>query len=182
MPQPDPRLNLTGQGYRAHLLARTETSGRNPKQMVRLCRISMSKCSGAASLRDDRLVRGSLGFEQRSSIERSQRLDAQRGTSGLGAPVQGMGEVATAALLQQFSSDAAALGFYQQEVAPQFDAIPVDLVARFAALERREDRVCKVAPSNPQQFRQPVDAAGQSFQLDHLRISFEMSKAAFLER
>jgi hypothetical protein len=93
-----------------------------------------------------------------------------------------MGEVATAALLQQFSSDAAALGFYQQEVAPQFDAVPVDLVARFAVLERREDRVCKVAPSNPQQFRQPVDAAGQSFQLDHLRISFEMSKAAFLER
>ena len=27
-----------------------------------------------------------------------------------------------------------------------------------------------------------IDAAGQSFQLDHLRISFEMSKAAFLER
>ena len=138
MPQPDPRLNLTGQGYRAH--------------------------------------------QQRSSVERSQRLDAQRSASSLDAPVQGMGEVATAALLQRFSSDAAALGFYQEEVAPQFDAVPVDLVAHLAALERREDRVCKVAPSNPQQFRQPIDAAGQSFQLDHLRISFEMSKAAFLDR
>jgi hypothetical protein len=93
-----------------------------------------------------------------------------------------MGEVAAAALLRRFASDATALSFDQQEVAPQFDAVPVDLVARFAALERGEDRVCKVAPSNPQQFRQPIDAAGQSFQLDHLRISFEMSKAAFLER
>ena len=138
MPQPDPRLNLTGQGYRAH--------------------------------------------EQRSSVERSQRLDAQRSASSLDAPVQGVGEVATAALLRRFSSDATALSFYQQEMAPQFDAVPVDLVAQLAALERREDRVCKVAPSNPQQFRQPIDAAGQSFQLDHLRISFEMSKAAFLER
>jgi len=183
MPQPDPRLNLTGQGYRAHPLARTETFG------------AESKADGSALPHlDVEMLRrgqffemidrseGSLGFEQRSSVERSQRLDAQRGTSSLGAPVQGIGEVATAALLQQFSSDAAALGFYQQEVAPQFDAVPVDLVARFAVLERREDRVCKVAPSNPQQFRQPVDAAGQSFQLDHLRISFKMSKAAFLER
>src|SRR5882672_1152125 len=82
----------------------------------------------------------------------------------------------------RLSSDATALSLHHQEMAPQIDTVPVDLVVRFAALERREDRVCKVAPSNPQQFRQPIYAAGQNFQLGHLRFSFDVREATFSER
>jgi hypothetical protein len=60
-------------------------------------------------------------------------------------------------------SGAAALSFYQLEMPPQFDAVLVDLVARVAALEWCEEWVCKVSPSNPQHFRQPVYVAGQNF-------------------
>jgi hypothetical protein len=50
-------------------------------------------------------------------------------------------------------SEATALCFYQLENPPQYNAVLVDLVARFAALKWREERFCKVFPGNPQQFR-----------------------------
>ena len=43
--------------------------------------------------------------------------------------------VAPVVFLQRLFSGAAALSFYQPEMAPQFDAVLVDLVARVAALE-----------------------------------------------
>src|SRR5882724_2944879 len=147
MPQPDPRLNLTGQGYCVHLIA----------------------------------LRGKSWFRA-AIVSRSQHLGAQRLASSPGAPVQAIGQVATAVFLQRLSSDATALSLHRQEMAPQIDAVPVDLVVRFAALERREGWVCKVASSNPQQFRQPIYAAGQNFQLGHLRFSFDVREATFSER
>ncbi|MDB5605029.1 MAG: hypothetical protein JWP25_1929 [Bradyrhizobium sp.] len=57
---------------------------------------------------------------------------------------------------------AIALSLYQPEMTSQFSAVLTNLVARFAAFEWREQRVCKVSPCNPQQFLQPVYIAGQN--------------------
>jgi hypothetical protein len=58
-------------------------------------------------------------------------------------------------------SGTATLSFYRLEMAPQFDAVLVDVVARFATPERCEKRVCQVFPGNPRQFLQPVHVAGE---------------------
>ena len=76
MPQPDPRLNLTGQGYRAHPLARTETFGAESKadgSALPHLEVEMLRRGQFFEMID--WAEGSLGFEQRSSVERSQRLE-----------------------------------------------------------------------------------------------------------
>ena len=52
-------------------------------------------------------------------------------------------------IFQRLSWESAALRFYPLELVPQFGAVQVDLVARFAALERCKKRVRKVSPGNP---------------------------------
>src|SRR5258707_12612709 len=51
--------------------------------------------------------------------------------------------------------------FDRLEIAPQFGAVLSDLVAGFATIERREQRICKLAPRDPQQFLQAVYGAEQ---------------------
>jgi hypothetical protein len=62
-------------------------------------------------------------------------------------------------------SGAVVLSFDQHKLTPQFGTMLIDLIARFAALERCEQRVCKIFPSDPQQFLQPVYIASQNFQI-----------------
>jgi hypothetical protein len=66
---------------------------------------------------------------------------------------------ATALFLQGLVSDAPEPRFHRLEIAPQFSAVLSDLIARFTTLERGEQRVCKVAPRNPQQFLQSINSA-----------------------
>ena len=51
--------------------------------------------------------------------------------------------------------------FDRLEVTPQFSAVLPDLVASFATIERCEQRICKLAPCDPQQFLQAVYGAEQ---------------------
>ena len=46
--------------------------------------------------------------------------------------------------------------FDRLEIAPQFGVVVSDLVAGFATIERCEQRICKLAPRDPQQFLQAV--------------------------
>jgi len=51
--------------------------------------------------------------------------------------------------------------FDRLEITPQLSAVLSDLVASFATIKWREQRVCKLAPGDPQQFLQSVYGAEQ---------------------
>ncbi len=51
--------------------------------------------------------------------------------------------------------------FDRLEIAPQFGAVLSDLVASFATIDWCEQRICKLAPRDPQQFLQAVYGAEQ---------------------
>ncbi len=51
--------------------------------------------------------------------------------------------------------------FDRLEITPQFSAVLSDLVASFATIEWCEQRICKLAPRDPQQFLQAIDGTKQ---------------------
>ena len=53
----------------------------------------------------------------------------------------------------------------------------IDLITRLASFESCEQRVCKIFPSDPQQFLQDMYVASQNFQVGHL-CAFEVNEAA----
>ena len=60
-----------------------------------------------------------------------------------------------------YRSFAKAPRFDRLEITPQFSAVLPDLVASFATIEWCEQRVCKPAPCDPQQFLQAGYGAEQ---------------------
>ncbi len=70
--------------------------------------------------------------------------------------------------------------FDRLEIAPQFGVVVSDLVAGFATIERCEQRICKLAPRDPQQFLQAVYGTEQIVWRCHTPGSLsEQTKATF---
>jgi hypothetical protein len=71
--------------------------------------------------------------------------------------------------------------FDRLEIAPQFSAVLPDLVASFATIEWREQRICQLAPRNPQQFLQAIYGTEQIVWRCHPRSLSKLTKATFCE-
>jgi hypothetical protein len=72
---------------------------------------------------------------------------------------------------------AAALSSYRPEITAQFRTIPPDLVASFATLGGREQRVCNIAPRNSQQFLQLIGSTLSIVRRCHPRQSLTLHDA-----
>jgi hypothetical protein len=71
--------------------------------------------------------------------------------------------------------------FDRLEIAPQFGAVLSDLVASFATIEWCEQRICKLAPRDPQQFLQAVYGAEQIVWRCHPLVAFEIDEGNVLK-
>ncbi len=72
--------------------------------------------------------------------------------------------------------------FDRLEITPQFSAVLPDLVASFATIEWCEQRVCKLAPSDPQLFLQAGYGAEQIVWRCHPPVAFEIDEGNVLPR
>ncbi len=72
--------------------------------------------------------------------------------------------------------------FDRLEITPQFSAVLSDLVAGFAMIEWCEQRVCKLAPCDPQQFLQAGYGAEQIVWRCHPPVAFEIDEGNVLRR
>ena len=72
--------------------------------------------------------------------------------------------------------------FDRLKIAPQFGAVLSDLVASFATIQLCKQRVCKLAPRDPQQFLQAVYGAEQIVWRCHPPVAFEMDEGNVLRR
>jgi len=86
-----------------------------------------------------------------------------------------LGRIATILFFPGLFSEAAEFSF--QQMTPQFGTASLYFVARFAALERRQRRACKLHPCHPQQFFQTADVAVEKFWLRHPQLAFEICEA-----
>jgi hypothetical protein len=72
--------------------------------------------------------------------------------------------------------------FDRLEIAPQFSAVLPDLVASFATIEWCEQRICQLAPRDPQQFLQAVYGTEQIVWRCHPPVAFEIDEGNVLRR
>src|SRR5437667_8043700 len=81
-----------------------------------------------------------------------------------------------------YRSFAKAPRFDRFEITPQFSAVLPDLVASFATIEWCKQRICKLAPRDPQQFLQAVYGAEQIVWRCHPSGAFERDEGNVLQR
>ena len=81
-----------------------------------------------------------------------------------------------------YRSFAKAPRFDRFEITPQFSAVLPYLVASFATIEWSEQRVCKLAPSDPQQFLQAGYGAERIVWRCHPPVAFEIDEGNVLRR
>jgi hypothetical protein len=72
--------------------------------------------------------------------------------------------------------------FDRLQITPQFSAVLSDLVASFATIEWCEQRVCKLAPCDPQQFLQAGYGSEQIVWRCHPPVAFEIDEGNVLRR
>jgi hypothetical protein len=73
-------------------------------------------------------------------------------------------------------------GFDRLEITPQFSAMLSDLAASFATIDWCEQRICKLAPRDPQQLLQSVYGTEQFVWRCHSPVAFEIDEGNVLRR
>jgi hypothetical protein len=84
--------------------------------------------------------------------------------------------------MRLYRSFASAPGFDRLEITPQFSAMLSDLIASLATIDRCEQRICKLAPRDPQQFLQSVHGTEQFVWRCHPPVAFEIDEGNVLRR